>query len=85
MQLLRIGKKVVVGVTDGFMIENKILAKASELVINFVSNFWSSVDLIRPIIDAYRESIGNVCSSSTIMADLNCIILANERQQDPGQ
>ncbi|CAF3580112.1 unnamed protein product [Rotaria socialis] len=85
IQLLRIGKKVVVGVTDGIMIENKVLAKASEPVINFMSNFWSSFDSIRPNINAYRESIGNVCSSSTIMADLNCIILADERQQDAFQ
>ncbi|CAF4340933.1 unnamed protein product [Rotaria socialis] len=85
IQLLRIGKKVVVGVTDGIMIENKVLAKASEPVINFMSNFWSSFDSMRPNINAYRESIGNVCSSSTIMADLNCIILADERQQDAFQ
>ncbi|CAF4355396.1 unnamed protein product [Rotaria socialis] len=74
-------EKIVVGVTDGVMIENKVLAEVIESVTDRMSNVRSFVGLIRPSIFVHCEPIEDPCGPSTTMADLNCIIVTDETKQ----
>ncbi|CAF4961884.1 unnamed protein product [Rotaria sp. Silwood1] len=85
-------EKIVVGVTDGVMIQNKItylpcitstkvLSEVIEPVNDRMSNVHSFVDLIRPSLYVHCEPIEDPCGPSATMADLNCIIVTDETQQ----
>ncbi|CAF4035536.1 unnamed protein product [Rotaria sp. Silwood2] len=74
-------EKVVIGITDGLMIQNKILAEVIEPVNDRMSNVRSFVDLIRPSLYVHCEPIEDPCGPSATMADLNCIIVTDETQQ----
>ncbi|CAF2849165.1 unnamed protein product, partial [Rotaria sp. Silwood2] len=50
-------------------------------IADHMSNVCSFVDLIRPSIDAYYESIENLCDPSATVTDLNCIIATVETRQ----
>lgn len=71
-------EKIVVGVTDGVMIKNKILAEVIEPIADRIANVRSFVDLIRPSINVHCEPIEDPCGPSATMPDLNCIIVTEE-------
>ncbi|CAF1115784.1 unnamed protein product [Adineta steineri] len=71
-------EKIVVGITDGIMIQNKVLAEVLEPIADRMSNVRSFIDLIRPSIHVHCEPIEDPCGPSATMADLNCIIVSEE-------
>ncbi|CAF1001892.1 unnamed protein product [Adineta ricciae] len=78
-------EKIVVGVTDGIMIQNKVLGEIIEPVAKRMSNVSSFVYLIRPSIHVHCEPIEDPCGPSATMPDLNCIIVTEETQQGAAQ
>ncbi|CAF4738065.1 unnamed protein product [Rotaria sp. Silwood2] len=89
-------EKIVVGVTDDVMIQNKItylqfiafikvLAEIIEPIDDRMSNVRSFVGLIRSNLYVHCEPIEDPCSPSATIADLNCIIVIDETQQGASQ
>ncbi|CAF0990536.1 unnamed protein product [Rotaria sordida] len=78
-------EKIVIGVTDGVMIKNKVLAEVVEPINDRMSNVRSFVDLIRPSLYVHCEPIEDPCGPSATMADLNCIIVTDETQEGASQ